>query len=267
MEEQIKKFLEGKATETEEQAVLDYVAENDSHLCEMLEIADEYRRSVVGKRISRKKSVVWYSAAASVVGLLVVGGIWLLTGNTGDNNPQYAYNVHPTETEELSDINVPMNNNGGFFAQEKKDASHRVSEKDETRQEEIEEWSVVFSPMTVNSPNFRGNGTSRVASSRVSKDTKAVPVEDRFLDCKTSGDKWLDEYSITFESNAPVIAVRIMAKDGRVLFSREYQESGTVLFPVAARKEFKMWGDSIVCICSANYGDSKCIEKTFVLKN
>lgn len=98
-DELIATYLSGNATEEEGNLVLNYMAENEEHLDDLLAVADALRvqqESTLHKHrplkesnvfhplrkasIHRFRPVAIYSVAASVVLLLIVGGIWLLVG-------------------------------------------------------------------------------------------------------------------------------------------------------------------------------------------
>lgn len=82
MDELIAKYLSGNATEEEESIVLDYMAENEEHLDDLLTSVDALREQHKYDMAAKRRPMAIYSAAASVVLLMVVGGIWLLKGGS-----------------------------------------------------------------------------------------------------------------------------------------------------------------------------------------
>lgn len=110
-DELLAKYMSGKATLEEEEAVLDYLASSDEHLDDFLIMSSSSKmHSQENKRksinIHNKHRLIWFASAAASVAILVVVGFFVFYQN---QSPETQFvqgqtnQVQPTETPVVQD--------------------------------------------------------------------------------------------------------------------------------------------------------------------
>ena len=105
-DEQLAKYMSGKASPEEETAVLNYLAENDEHIDDFLNMtaAVELQQGKEKKSIAGRtwKKIAWSMSAAVAIAVLVVVGVFAFH-HAEDENEQFAQQ----EQTEQSQSNTP----------------------------------------------------------------------------------------------------------------------------------------------------------------
>ena len=290
-DEQIASFLSGTATEEDQNAVLEYVAESDENLDELMSIAEavyKHRKSMqkvrkVPTRQShpkakhaiiwrRPKPIVW-RVAASVAVVLVAGGLLFVFGGRGSN----------PETGNQFAVNTADNSTDTFVSSEEADALQEATKKMQQPSRPNEPTLIAKAepekmptdtydplPIVVNRElSAQGQGgalqaSSQVASSQSTPSTTNPP--DTYYEIKASvPTQWKmgDALLVSWKCNAPELKLMIRPQNSNVwMYNKTFPfENDSVVISSSVQEKLAWDSDTLVWRMNVLFDNGKQSEK------
>lgn len=289
-DEQISSFISGTASEEEKNAVLEYVAESDENLDELMsivEVASNYRKTIQegiqtpaqhSHRVAthtvlwrKPKPRVW-RVAASVAVVLVAGGLLFVFAGRGSNpetGNQFAANTadNPTDTfvssEEAEDLQE---------ATKKMQQPSRPNESTLIAKADPEKMPAdSYDPLPIVNRNLSAQGqggalqaSSQIASSQHTPSTTNPP--DTYYEIKASvPTQWKmgDALLVSWKCNAPELKLMIRPQNSNVwMYNKTFPfEKDSVVISSSVQEKLAWDSDTLVWRMTVLFDNGKQSEK------
>ena len=290
-DEQIASFISGTASEEEKNAVLEYVAESDENLDELMsiaEVASNYRRTIQegiqtpaqhSHRVARHtvlwrkpKPIVW-RVAASVAVVLVTGGLLFALAGRG-SNPETGNQFAINTTDNPNDTSV-SSEEGEALREAMEDIQHPSRSNEPTLIAKAEPEKMPTDtydplPIVVNRElGAQGQGgalqaSSQVASSQSTPSTTNPP--DTYYEIKASvPTQWKmgDALLVSWKCNAPELKLMIRPQNSNVwMYNKTFPfEKDSVVISSSVQEKLAWDSDTLVWRMTVLFDNGKQSEK------